>query len=281
MGGNSVLERSALLLGLLGVLALPATSWAWGRNGHRIVCEVAYQRLTPEARQLVAELQKGEAKKFPETCLWADDVKYTTRKDTYRYHFINTPAGKEGVDLGRDCPNNDCVPWAIEHYAEVLADDSVGLEERNEALKFLGHFVGDLHQPLHCGRPEDRGGNSIETCFLGDCGHPEKPLNLHQVWDSKILNEGKVPWRDFAKKAGRSIQEEEAAAWSDDDILGWTNESYRIAEEFVYPALPATGVGEEYYQAAKRYVEVRLKQGGVRLAHLINQAAAGAPGKRD
>jgi hypothetical protein len=281
MSGKFSGGRAVFLVGLVGVLMLPSMSSAWGRNGHRIVCDIAYLRLTPEAHELVAELQRGEAKKFPETCLWADDVKYTSRKETYRYHFINTPAGKGSVDLARDCPANDCVPWAIEHFAKILGDPSAGALKRNEALKFLGHFVGDLHQPLHCGRPGDLGGNRIKTCFLGDCGHPQKPLNLHQVWDSKILNEAKEPWRDFSKRAHQSINEEEAEAWSDSSILDWTNESYRIAEEFVYPELPTDGVGDQYYQEAKIYVAVRLKQGGVRLAHLINQAAAGAAGTKD
>lgn len=274
MNGKLGRTRAALLVGLAVTWLCPATSSAWGRNGHRIVCEVAFERLTPEARQLVATLQKGEAKKFPETCLWADDVKYTSRKDTYRYHFVNIPAGAPGLNMARDCPDKDCAPWAIEHYAAALADPAASLQERNEALKFLGHMVGDLHQPLHCGRPEDRGGNDIETCFLGDCGHPEKPLNLHQVWDSRILGEGKERWRSIARKAGRSILKSEAEAWIASDVLAWTNESFRIAEEFVYPDLPAEGVGDAYYQQAKKIVEVRLQQGGVRLAHLINQAAA-------
>lgn len=275
VGWSLVRWRSVLWLVLLGTLLFPSDGSAWGRNGHKIVCEIAFQRLTPEARALVKVLQKGEAKKFAETCLWADDVKYTTRKDTYKYHFVNIPTGKKGIEMTRDCPNKDCAPWAIEYYGQRLGDAAVSRHERNEALKFVGHFVGDLHQPMHCGRFEDRGGNSIEVCFLGDCGHPERPMNLHRIWDSRILNESRTGWRRMAKALHRSISDAEAKAWGDGDVLGWTNESYRIAEEFAYPALPADGVGREYYEVAKVHVDERLRRAGVRLADLINRAAAG------
>ncbi len=263
----------ALALMLAGSLAATPAA-AWGRNGHRIVCEIAFQRFTPESRELVRWLQRGEAQKFHETCLWADRVKRTTHSETYTYHFVNIPAGKASFDPGRDCPEGGCLSWALEHYRELLADSSKGRQERNEALKFLGHLVGDAHQPLHAGRPEDRGGNEIEVCFFGDCGHPQDPLNLHQIWDSRILNHNRERWQEIARRLDGAITDEQRQRWQPGDSNDWIDESFRLAEEFVYPGVPADGIGEEYYRRAYEIIEKRLQQGGVRLADMINRIAA-------
>jgi hypothetical protein len=266
--------QGVVLLVLLGWTAAPPPAAAWGRNGHRIVCEIAFQRFTPESRELVRELQRGEAQRFHETCLWADRVKRTTHQETYDYHFVNIPAGKSGLDLQRDCPNGGCLPWAIDHYRAILADTSNSRHQRNEALKFLGHLVGDVHQPLHAGRPEDRGGNEIEVCFFGDCGHPQDRLDLHRVWDSNILNHGRERWQQIARRLNDATTDEEAQLWLAGAPRSWIDESYRLDEDFVYPKVPADGIGEEYYEEAYRIVEKRLQQGGVRLAEMINRIAA-------
>lgn len=260
---------------------MPPSASAWGRNGHRIVCEIAFQRFTPESRELVKQLQRGEAQKFHETCLWADRVKRTTHPETYGYHFVNIPPGKEGLDLRRDCPGDDCLPWALEHYREILADPSKSLQQRNEALKFLGHLVGDVHQPLHTGRLEDRGGNEIDVCFFGDCGHPQDRINLHDVWDSRILNRGRERWQDLARRLNEAITADDLRRWRTGrggetfDPRSWIDESYRLDEDFVYTKVPVDGIGEEYYRQAFRIIEQRLQQGGVRLAEIVNQITRG------
>jgi len=266
-----------LALAVLG--ALPERAHAWGAEGHRIVCEIAWQRLTPEARWMVVDLLRGEADPvFAQTCDWADRVRGTTHRHTAAYHYINIPAGARGVDLRRDCgdPERRCVTWAVDHYARVLNDRDRSHAERNEALKFVAHFVGDLHQPLHAGRPEDLGGNRVPVSFFGDTGREDRPLNLHSVWDGSIIRQGGLTWPGSAGHLNGAITPADAQRWQTLDVVGWTYESFRIADDFAYPKLPADGfIGTAYFRPALGFSEVRLQQAGVRLAYLLNHVAAG------
>lgn len=276
-----MMKRAALafvlLLGL-GAL-LPERAQAWSAEGHRIVCEIAWQRLTPEARRMVLELLQPEADPvFAPHCVWPDVVRGTTHRHTAAYHYINPPAGQPGVDLRRDCGDAElrCVTWAVDHYARILADRGRPLAERNEALKFVGHFVGDLHQPLHAGRPEDLGANRVFVNFFGDTGSAERPLNLHSVWDGAILRRAGHAWPESAARLNREITPLDVERWQGLDLLAWTDESYRIADGFAYGQLPEDRViGNRYYRPALGYSEMRLQQAGVRLAYLLNHVAAG------
>ena len=253
---------------------------AWGNDGHKIVCEIAWARLTTAGRALVQQVRQGDSfATFAESCTWADDVRKTTHKYTYDYHFINIPGKVAGVDLHRDCGDAQkrCAPWAIEHYATILADAHRPRRERLEALRFLGHFVGDLHQPLHAGRPQDLGGNNIRVSFFGDTGTSENPMNLHKVWDSQVLRRAGLRWPNAAQALNSEITSSQATEWSNFDVLGWTNESYRIDEDYVYGHLPSDRkIFNVYYNEALGLSRVQLQRAGVRLAHLINSAADGS-----
>jgi hypothetical protein len=274
--GGFMKLRAAGSIALLFVFASAPPAFAWGNNGHRIVCEIAWQRLTPGARQMVRETRAGDPiGSFSRACVWADDVRTTTHPETAGFHFINSPAGQSGVDLARDCGDAAvrCAPWAIEHFAGIYTDASRTRRERNEALKFISHFVGDLHQPLHAGRAEDRGGGRIEVGFFGT------PTNLHSVWDTRILRHADIDLGNVsALDAG--ISDEEVEAWtrpsSPVDLVAWTNESYQHCEQFVYPRVPANGwIGGTYFRPALDITREQIQKAGVRLAYLLNQAAAG------
>jgi hypothetical protein len=256
--------------------SVPAVTSAWGGDGHRLVCEITWRHLTPEARALVQRLRNGENGTFAESCTWADEVR-GERPETYSYHFINIPTGTSGMHAGRDCgdPAKRCAPWAIKHYAVILADNARPPSARLEALKFLGHFVGDLHQPLHAGRPEDLGGNRIMVSFFGDRGTAEHPMQLHSVWDSGVLRRARLRWPDSAGDLMAGISTADVAAWTNSDVVSWTNESYRIAEEFVYTATDGSNVADAYYLRALPIAKQRIRQAGIRLAHLLNEAARG------
>jgi nuclease S1 len=270
---------AAVLLAVAAVATVPERAHAWGVEGHRIACEITWQRLTPEARWMVTELLRGEADPvFARTCSWADEVRPTTHRHTAAYHYINIPAGAAGMDWQRDCgdPERRCVTWAIDHYARILNDRRRPHAERNEALKFVAHFVGDLHQPLHAGRPEDLGGNRIPVNFFGDTGRKDRPLNLHVVWDVSILRRAGLTWPASAALLDAQITDADLARWQTKDLVGWTDESFRIADRFVYPELPGDGfIGNRYFRPALGYSEVQLQKAGVRLAYLLNHIAAG------
>ena len=164
----------------------------------------------------------------------------------------------------------------MRHYALVLQDRSRGKAERAEALRFLGHFVGDLHQPLHAGRLEDRGGNSIAVHLpeSADCAANE--LSLHSVWDTTLLCDAGLTWPESVPELNSGVSSEQEASWKDFDVLEWTNESYRLAEEFAYQ-LPRNGeIDAAYYDRALLLSKTQLQRAGVRLALLINAAAVGS-----
>jgi hypothetical protein len=248
----------------------------WGSDGHRLVCEIAWRHLTPEARSLVTRLRGRERGRFAESCTWADEVR-DQRPETYHYHFINIPAGKAGMDMRRDCgdPAKRCAPWAIQHYGRIVADASKPLAARGEALKWLGHFVGDVHQPLHAGRPQDRGGNEIHVSFFGDAGDRDDRMQLHSIWDNGVLRRANLRWPASADELIAGISTVDVSAWSNSDVVGWTNESYRLDEEFVYSVRDGGDVANAYYSRALPIARRRIQQGGIRLAHLLNEAARG------
>jgi len=271
--------RRFICITYLGLLLLPAQAHAWGAEGHRIACGIAWHRLDAQGRALVAKLlDTNDETSFVEACLWADEVR-PRRPETYAYHFINIAASKNALDMARDCgnPQKRCVPWAVAHYARILADTKATEQKRAEALMFVLHFVGDIHQPLHAGRPQDRGGNDVPIDFFGNAGSPERPMNLHLVWDSQILRRANGQWPGMSTRLTREISVDEAARWESLDVVAWTNESYRICEEFVYRQLPADRrLRNDYYYPALGYAEVQLQKAGVRLAYLLNGVAGGA-----
>jgi len=266
---------SALLMLWAGAFSAEPPKARWGAEGHRLVCEVAWHFLTPEARTMVATLGMEGSRSFAEGCLWADQVR-PERPETAGFHYVNIPAGASGIDLERDCGDAElkCALWAIVHYSAILADRSAPARARREALLFVSHFVGDLHQPLHAGRPEDRGGNEVRVTFFGVASRPGSRMDLHRIWDTELLARSGLRHPESVAFLLEGIGPSEVQAWSDDDVIRWTNESHRWNESLVYVPV-GSELGQEYLDRAYPVVVERLRQGGVRLAHVLNQAAGG------
>lgn len=267
---------------VIAALLTVSTPGAWGEHGHRIICGIAWQRLTPAARLMVERIRAADpapGESFAASCLWADEVRRTTHRETEAYHYINIPPGSSGVDLARDCADTRrrCAPWAIRHYALALLDSARSGVERAEALKFLAHFVGDIHQPLHAGRAEDRGGNTIFVDFFGEREADGDSLNLHWVWDTWILRRAGVVWPDSAAALDGEITPVLLAEWQTTDVLTWVNESYRLDETLVYALPPDKRIDAAYFEAASAAARLGLKRAGARLAYLLNRIAEGVP----
>ena len=278
--------RNLIRTAVLALVAFPATAAgaparaAWGGDGHRIVCGIAWQHLNQGGRTLATRLLgSNEERIFVDACVWADSVR-EHRPETYNYHFINIPAGASGMKMDRDCAApKRCAPWAIVHFGRILADTRRDAHARTEALKYVLHFVGDLHQPLHAGRPGDRGGNEVLVDFFGDIGDMERRNNLHSVWDSQMLRRAGMQWPEASNRLYNQIAQDEARSWETLNVREWANESFRLDEQFVYGKLPRNGrIRNDYFKPGLGIAEVQLLKGGVRLAHLINSAAAGKLG---
>ncbi|HEX9698484.1 MAG TPA: S1/P1 nuclease [Acidobacteriota bacterium] len=276
-GGTSGRNVGPGRVGAAGV----AGTVPWAAASHQIVCEIAFRRLTDAGRELVATVMADDpepAPAFYESCVWADSSRYGGHQSTYEYHFMNVVvAGADQIVMERDCAAFDCVQVAVARYARYLAADPAGngalRERRAAALKFLGHFVGDLHQPLHVGYAYDRGGNDTRVRFFDD---PEM-RSLHSVWDFYIPDRMGLHADALAsaERLDGEISAADAAAWGTFDIVGWSRESYEMVKGLVYDFPIDSRIGDDYFDGAVPVVERRLQQAGVRLALLINHIAAG------
>jgi hypothetical protein len=291
-------------VGLLALALQPARALAWGNEGHRIVCQIAFERLTPKAKALVTAIfadrpsvndpfagctscgdhkDDGRFMTFQEGCTWPDASRRDTFKDTYEFHFINVPRGATTLDLVRDCAALDCVLVGIQRNARYIAtapsSSAREKERRVLALRFLSHFVGDLHQPLHLGFIEDAGGNLITVQW--DTGPATVPKKLHEVWDTAVMQRAGIATDADGTVLNNQITAAELAAWETFDITSWAQESFAFALSHAYrqpngnPVIAGSVLGDDYFNAARPVVIERLKQAGVRLAHLINAAADG------
>jgi hypothetical protein len=163
----------------IATIALPAAAMAWDRDGHALVAELAQRQLTPQARQEVDRLLAIEpGATMASVASWADEHR---GEHTAPWHYVNFPRdGQCHYEASRDCPDGQCVVAAIERQADILAH-RVDDESRLRALKYLIHLVGDVHQPLHAGFGDDRGGNRYQLQAFG------RGTNLHRIWDHDLL----------------------------------------------------------------------------------------------
>jgi nuclease S1 len=204
-----------ILFGLLGARDV----YAWGDTGHQIICEIAFQELNPQARAQVKQLLQHDPDftLFSKACTWPDRPRKRASE-----HFVNL--SRAATVIGDDpCPLDDrCVVTAIEADGAVLSQTSASEMDRLAALKFLGHWVGDVHQPLHVSFKDDRGGNAIVE--QGPCGD-----DLHAVWDTCII-ERKLgrDMRHIASELRSRVTDTERAAWTSTGANDWANESFAI-----------------------------------------------------
>src|SRR5690348_7367619 len=146
---------------LVFLLAMPFPAYAWGPQGHEAIARIASDNLSPAAHLRISQLLGGDA---PALMVldsnWADEIR-AGRPQTANWHFVNIEIGSKGYDARRDCAHDDCVVAQIQHDMTVLRDPKAPHPAKIEALRFLIHFVGDLHQPLHAADRHDKGGNNL------------------------------------------------------------------------------------------------------------------------
>ena len=161
---------AALLLPVVLASHAPAGTAGWWDLGHRTVALVAETRLLPRTREAVRDLLGGQS--LADASVWADNIRQY-RHDADPLHYVNVPLAAAEYDSLRDCPNGRCIVAAIAADRRVLANPAASPLDRAEALRFLIHFLGDLHQPLHTTDDGDRGGNLRPVYLAGDS------TNLH------------------------------------------------------------------------------------------------------
>ncbi len=261
---RSGLMRKFLVSLLCGVL--PA--FGWGGEGHSLIARIAWVQLTPAVQARVSQIL-GPNVTIQSIASWADTIR-NQRRETGPWHYIDIPIDQPHLDMARDCPKGDCVITRIEEFQKVLKDPSTQPVQRREALMFLIHFVGDMHQPLHSSDNKDQGGNGVKVQFGA------QPSNLHSLWDSSLL--GKLPKEDdlFTVYSAESIKH--AKKWDKGTVEDWAEQNHKIAQKIVYGKLPkvATGTPEPidaaYEKRADPVIQQQIEKAGARLAYLLNQA---------
>src|SRR5436305_7246536 len=176
------MKKSRLSL-LLFMFCFPA--WSWGPEGHQMVGRMAGLNLNSSATKQVAAIlgvaESAVPSEMAHASTWADTIRPTS-PETAPWHFVDIPADQPAGKPSDFCPNNDCVTFRITDFAQRLKTNQAGPGsfDRLAQLRFLIHFVGDAHQPLHCSTNSDRGANCIKVV-------PSTDQNLHHVWDSVIV----------------------------------------------------------------------------------------------
>jgi hypothetical protein len=253
------------------VLVLPRTAFAWGRMGHRAAARLTSARLSPATRQAVAELlEPGES--LADASTWADEVR-RVRPESGPWHYVNVPVTEPKYD-DRFCPEAGCVVRKIGDFQKALADRSLPRETRREALRFLVHFVQDMHQPLHVDDRHDRGGNDLQVQFFGEGS------NLHRVWDSGLIERAYPDESALLGDLSGLVDASGSAGWASGSVVDWAEESFAAARAAYRD--PTTGrdlrpgakLGDAYQKAGLPVARNRLAQAGVRLARLLDAAFA-------
>ncbi|KAK9152611.1 hypothetical protein Sjap_000091 [Stephania japonica] len=273
------------------LLLIPGTL-AWGKEGHYATCKIAEGLFCEETatavQALLPEYAEGD---FASLCSWADEIKWHKRWSS-PLHYVDTPDFRCNYEYCRDCHDtvgrkDRCVTGAIYNYSMQLLDYHQPFSEYadnlTEALLFLSHFIGDVHQPLHVGFLGDEGGNTIHLRWY------RRKSNLHHVWDTMIIESAiKEFYASDLAIMIRAIQRNITDDWSS-DISMWENcaanhtacpdpyasESVRLACKYAYKnATPGSTLNDDYFLSRLPIVERRLAQGGVRLAATLNRIFA-------
>ncbi len=276
--------RQKFIFALSVLFLIHSSLWAWGAVGHKTVAFIAQDRLTPEAWKAVHQLL-GPSQDLVSVCTWADGIAHT-RPETAPWHYIQVNVREEQNrwDLSDVCRDHQCVVDQIERDEKILTDQWASRPDKREALKFLIHFVGDVHQPLHCAEDNDRGGNEKWFRYYGSGRGSRRYtwINLHSFWDNLLEPHAKENPRKLATELEQNMTEEEAVSWQGGSPAEWAYESFRIARDSIYSELPqgplleknrwGRDLPQDYYTGTMRkIVDERLQKAGVRLASLLNQ----------
>jgi len=247
------------------VVNLPQLAFGWGREGHQIVAAVAEDHLDETTKVMIQSLIGNNH--LYSIASWADDI-HNQRPETGGWHYVNIPLGSE-YDAARDCaPPKSCIVAKIDDFVKVLTDKRAPREERAEALKFIVHFLGDIHQPLHA-VGEARGGNGIHVVFLETTACNSYGCNnLHGVWDTSMILQAGMDREAYVQHEEELIRSQNLERLDGGTPELWANESAHLAQAAW--VADGTNLDDSYYQKEIKVVDRQLALAGLRLAKLLN-----------
>ena len=247
-----------LILIFLGI-TLMTESFGWGSTSHRATGLIAEQYLSAKARKRISKILGQESLAIVST--WMDEIRSdSTYNYTTDWHYTTVPDGSKYEDV--EAKPDGKIIMMIEKIAIDLKSGTLSAKQQAEYLKILVHLVGDLHQPLHVGKPGDRGGNDIKVKWAGG------DSNLHRVWDSDMVDDTKLSYTELAQSLGKP-DKETLKKWQQTTVRDWAMESVSYRPQ-VY-AIGNGSLGYRYSYKNMPLVKTRILQAGIRLAGLLNK----------
>jgi hypothetical protein len=274
--------RSHILAALAAAATLiPTPALAWGKTGHRVVAAIADTQLSGLARAQIQQIL-GYGESLDEAANWPDEMRAAPgefwQKTATPWHYVTL----NGVVYDHAPPEGDALT-ALDKFTATLKDPNASRADKQLALRFIVHIVGDLHQPLHVGKCCDKGGNDVKVTWFG------KPTNLHAVWDSQLVDDEQLSFTELAAKLERHISPQDVVKWWDPNPRDWIGESAEIRDT-LYPTkadMPKPPKGKKklkkgalpdlsysYVYKFTPVMERRLSQAGIRLAAYLNAVFA-------
>lgn len=252
----------------MGLLAA-APVQAWSAFGHRLVGLLAQDQVAPATRAELDELLALEpGADLGTIAAWADEIRDQPEyRHTAPFHYVNFHDGSCRFDAARDCANGNCIIGALTHYTQVLGDPSHPAAERLDALKFVVHFAGDIHQPMHAGNRDDRGGNRVQISLDGE------GTNLHAVWDYHLLRSAGLEMQQYRAQLGPQVAQTRVEPM---DFAAWAQSSCVLLDRAaIYP--PRAGrLPTGYLERQRPLAEARITLAAARLAALLDRSLAPA-----
>jgi len=259
---NSIQKVTAIVFFAL----IAQSAFAWGTTGHRVVAEIAERHLTKTAKKNLSLLIGREPLAF--WANWADFIKSDTTdkwKATHVWHYIDLPSGLTKSEFAEDLKSLDGgnLYTKIPAMEKILRSKKSSLAERQVALHFLIHLIGDMEQPLHVGHDEDAGGNKIVEYWFG------KKTNLHAIWDDDLVDYQKWSYTEYATNID-VVSDAEMKQIQSGSLEDWLYQTYQLAQE-VYDKTPVDAkLGYNYNYLFYTKLNRQLLYGGLRLAKILN-----------
>ncbi len=232
----------------------------WGKNGHRATGKIAEKHLTRKAKKCIDKILKGQSLAFVST--FADEIKSDRKYNKYySWHYVNMHLDQTYQEADKN-PQGDLVT-GINTCIKVLKDKNSSDEDKNFHLKLLVHFIGDLHQPMHIGRKEDKGGNTIQVQWFG------RGTNLHRVWDENMIDDWEMSYIELAENA-EDLSKKQVKAIEEGSVVDWVNEVHILTKEVYNSAKIGENLRYRYSYNHFGTVRTKLQKGGMRLAKVLN-----------
>jgi len=247
-------------------MSLPHALTAWGREGHQVVASIAQARLSPAARSGVYQLLHGAT--LASVATDADDYR-NSHRETARWHYVDIPLQATRYDAARDCRvqdgEGDCALAEIDRLVATLRNRQAPAVDRAQALKFLVHFIGDIHCPLHASDDHDKGGNQVGVTLVNQA------TNLHAVWDSGLIQLAGYTVTSLTRELERANLPVPAGGTP----TGWVMEAHEVARAVAYRMPSDRVLRHDYQEASLAAVRLQVWRGGVRLARVLNELFEG------